>query len=52
MAYGGEGRGPYGGFDDDDERPVAGTYKVPDKDFYRKSINHFATVATFLQDRL
>ena len=50
---GGPSSSAYG--DDDDDRPRVsdeGTYKVPDRDFYRKNINTFSSIAAFLQSRL
>ena len=54
SGFGGRDAAVYGGFDDDDERPhiVDGSYKIPDKDFYRKNINAFASISNFLEERL
>lgn len=45
----------YGRFDDDEDRPLqtaSGTYKVPDRDFYRKNFNTFSSVYLHFQNKL
>lgn len=39
--------------DDDDDRlqTSEGTFRVPDKDFYRKNVSYFNTVYQHFQDR-
>jgi WD40 repeat protein len=42
-------------YEDDDDRQIqtaAGTYKVPDRDFYRKNFNAFSSVCTYLESRI
>lgn len=47
----------YGGgrYEDDEDRPqptASGSYKVPDKDFYRKNFNTFSSIYSHFQDKL
>lgn len=42
-------------YEDDEDRPqqtAAGTYKIPDRDFYRKNFNDFGAVVNYLENRL
>ena len=58
--FGGRGGGRGGGGPDDDEygggedtqQEEDGTFRRPDRDFYRKSVNSFQTVAKYLENRL
>lgn len=39
-------------FDDDDDRPPVGGFKIPDRDFYRKNFSNFPSIANHFYNRL